>query len=69
MAVRIVDPIPDPSVVRRKTCHNCGVKLEYVPNDIQERRSTDYTGSSDTRYVIDCPNCHKEVIADRWGRG
>lgn len=59
--VKIVDMIPDPSVVKQKVCYNCGVKLEYTPNDIRKRKSKDYTGIVDIDKVIDCPNCNMEV--------
>lgn len=34
MAVVVVDKGPDPSVVKRVICQNCGAKLEYTPRDI-----------------------------------
>jgi RNase P subunit RPR2 len=60
--VRVVEQGPDPSAVKRVVCRSgCGAVLEYVPNDIQERRQTDYTGSTDTYRVVACPSCGKDV--------
>jgi DNA-directed RNA polymerase subunit RPC12/RpoP len=59
--VQIVDPNPDPQVVKYITCRECGVKLSYVPN---EGQSYQYSamGETDTAYYIVCPNCGKTVI-------
>jgi uncharacterized protein with PIN domain len=61
MAVRIVEEKPDPSVIKQVVCRNCGVKLEYVPADVQDGVDTDYTGSKDPFKFIECPKCKKEV--------
>lgn len=61
MAVEIVDPTPNPRIVREKSCYNCGVRLRYVPNDIKRGVDTDYAGGRDPYYYIDCPNCNKQV--------
>ena len=37
MAVKVIDPTPDPKVVKRVSCENCGARLEYVPLDVQHR--------------------------------
>ena len=59
--MRVVSYEPDSSVVKQKVCSHCGVKLEYVPNDVQIRYEKDYTGCVDTvRYIV-CPVCHKET--------
>jgi uncharacterized protein with PIN domain len=59
--VRIIDATPHQSVVKKKVCRHCGVTLEYVPNDIQERRVTDYDGSSELIKYIECPACKTHV--------
>lgn len=59
--VKIVDETPDPSVVKRVVCRNCGCKLEYVPADIKEDYSSDYTGGKDYYDYIECPKCHDRV--------
>ena len=61
MTVRIVELKPDASIVKRVICKNCGVTLEYVPNDVHHRLYTDYGGVSDTYYWIDCPACQHEI--------
>lgn len=63
--VRVIDPTPDKSVVKVTICQECGVKLEYVPNDIKSYDSRDYTGDVDTYYYIACPNCGKRVYVTR----
>lgn len=61
MTVTIVDPTPDPSVVKHVICRKCGVKLAYVPNDIKTYKHTDYTGDTDTYHYILCANCNDKV--------
>lgn len=60
MVVKVIDPGPDPKIVKQILCNNCGAKLEYVPNDVKERSF--YDGGFDTRYWINCPQCSKEVV-------
>ena len=61
MAVQVVDPTPDPSILKYTICGNCGVKLSYVPNDVKTGYDTDYTGSKDSyRYII-CGACNKQT--------
>lgn len=55
----------DPTVVKRKTCWNCSSILEYVPLDIREGKSYDYTGCADYYRYITCPTCMKEVVVSR----
>ena len=59
--VKIVNKEPHSSVVKEKVCGNCGVTLEYVPLDVKEDYSTDYTGGKDYYNYIICPNCNKRV--------
>lgn len=60
--VRIIDATPDQSVVKRVVCGNCGVKLEYVPRDVQRRTSRDYGGGTDVTEYIQCPCCGHDVV-------
>lgn len=64
MTVEIINPEPDPSVVKEVVCKGCGVRLRYVPNDVQfvSYRDGDY------KHYITCPKCNKEVNVkgDRW---
>jgi len=62
MTIVIVDEKPAKSVVRQCVCKNCGVTLEYVPADIRDHRSSDYTGGVDIDPVIDCPKCTKMIF-------
>ena len=59
--MRIVSNIPHPSVVRELICTNCGVTLEYVPADIEERIEKDYTGGTDHIHFITCLNCKFKI--------
>lgn len=61
MTVKVINPEPDSSVVKKKVCNNCGATLEYVPADVQHRDTTDYTGGSGFIEWIVCPNCKVEV--------
>lgn len=64
MAVKVVNPEPDPKVVRNATCLQCGSRLEYLPIDVQQKNHRDYSGVSDTHYWIDCPTCHNQVTVN-----
>lgn len=64
--VKIVDHVPDRSVVKQIVCKNCGVKLEYLPIEVKSRSGTDYGGGPDGCTWIDCPKCEKTVIISRW---
>ena len=66
MAVKIVDEIPHESVVKKVVCRNCGITLEYVPNDVKSRSHTDYSGTADTYYFIDCLKCQKPVEVKKY---
>lgn len=61
MAVKIIEEKPDQSVVKQVVCKNCGVKLEYVPMDIENHSAKDYGGGTDTYYYINCPKCQNHV--------
>ena len=58
--VRIVETKPDPSVVKRHVCHNCGALLEYTPADVTLVNFPDYTGS-DWQRAIKCPQCKTDT--------
>lgn len=59
--VTVVSTVPHPSVVKEAICRNCGATLNYVPNDIKEDYSTDYTGGKDYYKYIQCPPCGNKV--------
>jgi ribosomal protein S27AE len=63
---RIINDKPDNSVVKRKVCANCGVKVEYVPAEVKERHGTDYSGGPDGCKWIDCPKCGKMIVLKSW---
>ncbi|GEM_PF-2423949 len=70
MAVRAIKVEPDPSVVKRIVCPNCGVTLEYRPNDV--KTLTIGKIECDDREVgeewIVCANkkCGKAVTLSSW---
>jgi ribosomal protein S27AE len=66
MTVRVIKKKPNKSVVKRKVCDNCGVTLEYTPQDIHRRDGTDYGGGPDGEEWIVCPECGKKVILKSW---
>lgn len=59
--VKIISTVPHKSVVKEAVCRNCGSTLEYVPKDVREDYTSDYTGDRSYYKYIDCPNCGKEV--------
>ncbi len=61
MTIRIIEEKPDPSVVKQRVCYNCGVKMEYLPADVEQRKATDYTGDSEIVRFINCPGCKVEL--------
>ncbi len=65
MTIRIINPEPDPSVIRICVCRKCGVKLEYVPLDIQKTLNYDYTGDYDEWFFIQCPKCSEKIQVKR----
>jgi len=66
MAVRIVNTIPPPEVIRRTVHAKCGATLEYVLNDVQSRTTKDISGCSDTDYFIYCPNCGQNATVKNY---
>ena len=49
MAIEIIDETPDPSVIKDVICEHCGIKLTYLPVDLQISTDHHYDGSSTTR--------------------
>lgn len=66
MTVNVVNRDPSPKVLKFQVCHNCGVELSYVPNDVLSYVHRDYGGGSDTYYYIPCPSCAEKVSVKRW---
>jgi len=64
--VKIIEEKPDPSVVKRVICRNCGVTLEYLPYEVKKYEGTDYGGGPDGQEWIDCPKCTHMVILRSW---
>lgn len=64
--VKVIKKKPDPSVVKRTVCDNCGSTLEYLPIDVKERHGRDYSGEPDGDKHIFCPECDHKVILESW---
>ncbi len=64
--VTVVSTVPHPSVIKEVVCRHCGSTLNYVPKDIQERKTVDYDGSRDIVYFINCPPCGTEISVKRY---
>lgn len=61
MTIKIICREPDPSVLKEAICQACGVKLSYVPVDVNSVRVTDYGGGSELVRFIKCLNCQNDV--------
>lgn len=59
--VTVVSTVPHRDVVKETVCRHCGVTLQYVPTDVKNDYTTDYTGGRDYYKFIGCPACGKEV--------
>lgn len=44
----------------------CGAIIAYNRTDIKEYHGKDYSGGSDGREWIVCPNCQKQIILRSW---
>lgn len=60
VTIQIINEEPDPCVIKEVLCLNCGVKLSYVPADINWKTYTSYS-DTDSVKTITCPKCN-EVI-------
>ncbi len=65
MTVRVLEEKPSPEVEKKITCRHCGRMLAYVPNDVQERHGTDYSGGPDGSEWVNCP-CGKPAVIRTW---
>lgn len=59
--VHVVSTTPHPSVVQEVICRNCGATLQFVPNDVQTKRVSDYSGDSEQVRYIECPPCGHHI--------
>lgn len=67
--MKIIDETPDPSVVKTIICRSCGVKIQYVPNDVKSLGSgMDLDGSLSGSDGFKCPNppCGKNIVTRSW---
>jgi len=60
--IKIINDKPHKSVVKRAICDNCGVTLEYVPNDVATKHWKDYDGGGNSADYIPCPQCNHQII-------
>lgn len=61
MTIKIINKKPHKSVIKQCVCKNCGVTLEYAPNDVKIKTYGDYGGGSDNYEEFNCPNCRKLI--------
>jgi hypothetical protein len=66
MTIRIIEKKPDKSVLKEVICRNCGVKLEYTPNDIRKYEGRDISGGPDGSWWITYPKCRERIILRSW---
>lgn len=52
----------DESMYKRVTCRNCASIVQYAPNDVKPRITTDYTGSKDMHHEVVCPCCLVAIV-------
>lgn len=65
--MKIIEEKPDPSVVKTVVCQDCGVKIEYIPNDVVNLWSRyDYSGEPDGADGFKCLKCNKDIVVKRW---
>ncbi len=60
MVIKIVDEEPDPSVIKKTICKNCGIKIEFLPIDVLSKTLYSFGESEIYRY-IPCPKCNSEI--------
>lgn len=56
----------DQTVAKRIICRNCGSVLEYLPVEVKKYSGHDYSGGSDGREWIVCPQCSHDVTIRSW---
>ena len=61
MTIKIINHEPSKEVVKQVICRNCGVTLEYTPNDTVQKSVGDYGGGHDINKSINCPKCSKTI--------
>jgi len=60
MAVRVINEIPDKSVLKEEICKMCGIAIEYAPIDVRSQRVTCFDESETFRWV-GCPKCKSKI--------
>jgi len=55
--IKVINDQPAAIVVKQCICKNCGVTLEYTPNDTEIEVRSDYTGDKDRYRMLVCPKC------------
>lgn len=66
MVVRVVKEEPHPIVVKEVVCANCGVTLEYTPNDVQRHEDTGLSCGPNCATWVECPKCSEKAVIARW---
>ena len=60
MAIRIINEVPDKSVLKQAICKMCGITIEYAPIDVLSRVVTCFD-DTETRRWVDCPKCKAQI--------
>jgi len=64
--VQVICMTPAKSVVKKRTCKNCGVKVAYTPKDVKSYHGTDMGGGPDGCEWVVCPNCKEHITINSW---
>lgn len=56
----------DQAAKKRCTCRECSAMVEYTQQEVKAHHGTDYGGGPDGMKWIDCPNCGKKIVLERW---
>lgn len=60
--------IVDGPVYKRVKCNACGSTIEYLPEEVKERRGRDYDGGGNGTDYVPCPRekCPGEGVIRSW---
>lgn len=51
----------DTAVYKYCTCWKCAAKVQYVPLEVKKDYTSDYTGSRDYYWYVECPRCFSHI--------
>lgn len=56
----------DEKAVKKITCYGCAAILEYTNSEVKKYSGRDYSGGSDGREWVVCPECGHEAVIRSW---